>query len=188
MAVRDTSFALPAHKLAGAGLAPPHVAAYPTGGQGLRLDETGQIPSGLVTVGPLDYSEFTGTVTVATTNTEAAPKTVVSSTTSLTFDGASYVLVEFFAPTVTIPSGSNFMTLSLRDTTNSIDYGRMSRIGTSGNTSFWYAQRRVILPSGTYTISAVAWSSAATGSGTIVAGAGGAATYCPGFLRVTTDS
>lgn len=128
----------------------------------------------------LAYVEFTSTVS-PTATTEATANSVVSAG-SVTYDGAA-VDVEFFSPQVTNPA-SNTMTIILHDGTNAI--GRLTTLSFSGANQAQAGcvlRRRFTPAAGAKTYSIRAFVTA--GTGIIEGGAGGAATFLPGYVKIT---
>lgn len=128
-----------------------------------------------------DYHSFTGAVSISAT-TEATANTVVAAS-AVTFDGATTVMIEFFAPYAQTLTNGDQLIVDLYDGAASIGF-----MGTyQDNANLPKAQRMAIrlTPSAaahTYSIRAhrVGTSNISVGAGT-----GGAAAYPPGFIRIT---
>jgi hypothetical protein len=154
------------------------VAAAPAGGQGLALDDRGMIPSALrSTLAGYEYgiTEFTANVAITAT-TEGAADTIVTAP-AITFDGGTAVWVEFWA--VAAAKGTTSLSLGLFDGSTGIG-GIVAGFATAG---YGLSVRRKVTPTaGVHTFSARGWVDA--GSGSVVAGSGGAATNLPGYIRI----
>lgn len=127
-----------------------------------------------------DYAEFTSDKT--TTATTAAGAATVIAGGAVTYDGATAVWVEFFAPYGINISGQ-LLNIELYDGASAV--GTICSLGAAGVTDGPLVGRRRLTPSAashTYTIKA--WNSGA-GTGTVKAGAGGAGVLYPGYIRIT---
>jgi hypothetical protein len=134
----------------------------------------------------ISYNEFQGEVSVTATS-EATATQIVAMPSAYTFDGATPVWIEFFAPGFdTIPIADNDFTIWLYDGTSIGRLGFSNIHATSGTPHFGHPiyVKRKITPSAaahTYSIRGSTfgqpWS--------IHAGGGGAGTYMPGFIRVS---
>jgi hypothetical protein len=132
----------------------------------------------------LAYVEFTSSLSVTAT-VEASAQSVVSAG-AVSFDGSTRVKIEFYSPDVLAGSAAGSYTiLNLWD--GSTDLGR---IGAVGHSLLVFAAEvaikaeRFLTPSNaSHTYSVRAWRVAS--DGTVGAGAGGAATLMPGFIRIT---
>lgn len=159
----------------------------PTDGQALVWDAGSSewVPTSLSLsyTGELFYDEFTSDVAVSTSITD------VVSSGAQTYDG-SEVMIEFFAVEYVGPANSaGELILHLYD--NTTDLGIIGRTGFtswgSGNITPAFGPivaKRKLTPtaaSHTYKVRAVTGSS----NGTIKAGAGGASTNMPGYIRIT---
>jgi len=128
----------------------------------------------------LGYAEFTGTVS-STTATEAAPLDVVAAP-SITFDGSTPVLVEFFCPTM-VTGGTASCGISLWE--DSTDKGRLyDDSGQSITAGYARFTRRYTPSAGAHVLKVRLWTTASNNL-QLQAGAGGVATRLPGFIRVT---
>lgn len=141
--------------------------------------------SGSTAVGAeLDYVEITANAT--TNQTVEASATTLITGSAVTYDGATTVLIEFFTqrgdPSALAAGGQ--LVLNLYE--DGTDIGRIAQVGTNGagmGNAIRCARRRT--PSaGSHTYSIRGWVSAA-GTAAVQAGAGGAATTMPAFIRVT---
>lgn len=127
----------------------------------------------------LAYVEFTSSVSVTTASTEGSPLDVVSSGT-LTYV-ATPIVIEFFAPGLSVNTASSGgLGLNLWD--GSTDLGRLINTNTQSNNSVTL-QRRLTPTAASHTYKIRA--SAAVNTQQVIAGAGGVATFMPGFIRVT---
>lgn len=125
----------------------------------------------------LDYVEFTADKTGAVDIVTGA---------GFTGDGTTAVIVEFFAPSYIGPaSAAGTAVVSLKE--GATDLGIVWQAGfaawgTGNITSQWgvYGKRKFVPSAAPHT-----YKLSLSGSGTIKAGAGGAATLMPGFIRVT---
>lgn len=123
------------------------------------------------------YDQITGTVTVAST-TEGTPTTIITCAAH-TFDGGA-VLVTFFAGRVSGP-GSGQDVILLLETGTSL--GRLGWYPASVNQGVTF-QFRFTPTAGSHSY-VVAGFGTATNNGSIIAGAGGATTEVPCFVRFT---
>src|SRR5688500_13091450 len=130
----------------------------------------------------LAHAEITADVTISAA-TEATAQTVVSAG-AVTFDGTSKVRLEFYTPSVSIPTVTALF-LILHDGTNSLGWlcGVSNAAGTNENV-VCHAVRVFTPAAGTRTYSIRGYRTASNVS--IKAGAGGVGVYLPGFLRLTT--
>lgn len=134
----------------------------------------------------LDYVAFTSGVSVTGT-TEAGATTIVTGT-SITYDGNTAVIIEFFAPSVATPTAaaSNYVQVWLYDGSSSI--GSIGVVVTTAaaaeNVSLRVARR--LTPSNAAHAYGIRCSVPNTTGGPIVnAGAGGTGVYVPGYIRIT---
>jgi hypothetical protein len=132
----------------------------------------------------LAYTEFTAPVSVAVTT--AATATTVVTASAVTFDGATEVEVEFFAPRADTPNVLSCAHIfELYD--GATDLGSLGSVLTPAAVPTGVPVRvsRVLTPSAAaHTYSVRAWINAA-GTGTVQAGVGGIGTLVPGFIRIT---
>jgi hypothetical protein len=138
-------------------------------------------PAGTV----LAYNEFTVPVT-CTATTEATSNTIVTAS-AVTFDGATAILVEFFAPAVKAASSA----LTAADFTLWDGTTDLGLIGSWGNDAASNNQveplslaRRFTPASGSRVYSVRGRSNIAAGT-LVNAGTWGPGTYCPGYICVT---
>lgn len=129
----------------------------------------------------LDYVQFTSNVTMTPALTEGASSQIVVTSSSITFDGAA-VLMEFWCHQAI--AGSGGMTTILYDNTAAASLGWLSNQGANNTTHALYLSRRFTPAAGARTYSIRSFF-ASGGAGTYVAGAGGAGTVLPGFMRFT---
>lgn len=130
-----------------------------------------------------DYAEITSPASPNATS-EATATTIITGA-SVTYDGSTVVLVEFSAPYITPPSGAlHNLVIVLYDGSSSIGQLGIVTANPTNASRFPVRMARRMTPSGaahTYSIRAYVDS----GTGTIHAGAGGAAAYFPAFMRIT---
>lgn len=135
------------------------------------------------------YVEFTGSVS-ATSNAEASAVTVVSAG-AIAFDGATKIRVEFFTPQYWTGDSGNSMRLTLFDGTTATIVGMLANpTGQFGATSAMpplTAVREFTPAAGTHTyfVGITDGGGVASTHPKVVAGAGGALTLLPGFIRIT---
>ena len=172
------------------GLLTPQVGVLPvapqaTGGQGLALDPTGQLPSAVrqVTRGyELSYTEFTGNVSITAT-TEATANTIVTAP-ALIFDGQTPIIIKFSAFEAVTAAAGTQLNFWLYDGANSIG-GLAALFASAGTVAAQVEREREFTPTvGPHTYSIRASNSAA-GTATVFSGAGGVGNNLPGFLRIT---
>jgi hypothetical protein len=133
------------------------------------------------------YAEITSTASITGTVT---PDVVITAG-AVVLDGSTTILVEFFSPDVVTPGGG-----TNRDTStflyDAVDGGAAASIGKMSQTFIassdaiqapLYASRRLTPAAGSHVFSFRA--SVAAGTGSIIAGAGGAGNFMPAFIRVT---
>jgi hypothetical protein len=122
-------------------------------------------------------------VTVAST-TEATPTNVVSAA-AVVFDGNTRVCVELYSNELAGTVDGNILVMNLWD--GSTDLGRIGHATVDRGTDWRvpFMARRYLTPSaGSHTFHWKAWKS---GAGTVAvdAGAAGAGTRMPGYIRIT---
>lgn len=131
----------------------------------------------------LSYVEFSTSVT-ANTVAEASAVTVVSAT-GIAFDGTTTVKVQFWCPGLAF--GSATTTAGLNLWMDGADQGRLydtaSAAPASGTYPVGVMEREMTPSAATHTFSVRIWSVAAINF-IAIAGAGGAGTRLPGFIRV----
>jgi hypothetical protein len=130
----------------------------------------------------LGYGERTTSLPIGV-GTDAS-SLVVASTPAITLDGGP-ILLEFFAPQVTLPAGvgSVFSVWFFEDNVSlGLASATMSVVAGQGTVPV-NAQRRLPVAAGSHSYAARAACNA--GSAVVVAGTGGAGTTMPAFIRVT---
>jgi hypothetical protein len=154
--------------------------------------DASDLGAGLAVSSELDYVQITSGVNILST-TEATPTTIITGT-DLTVDGSTVVMVEFFSRSVLAPLvAGGFVIVNLHGSTNSgssySDLGRIAALqvpsATAAGASALGGQVRQTPAAGTVKYRIVAWASSTTGTPSVAAGAGGAGTGVPAFLRVT---
>jgi hypothetical protein len=131
----------------------------------------------------VSYTEFTANVAI-TANSAATAQAVVTAP-SITFDGVTSVVIEFFANTAGTPvTAGNYMLADLWD--GSTDLGVIVQLVTPAALSMQgpvLVRRKITPAAGAHTFSIKGWVSAPTG--TFYAGTGGPGAYLPGYIRIT---
>ncbi|HKY67413.1 MAG TPA: hypothetical protein VJM49_13620 [Acidimicrobiales bacterium] len=134
----------------------------------------------------LAYAQVTASKTV-TAGAEVSADPVVLAP-SVTFDGSTVVLIEFFTPAVApaIAANANVMLFLYQD---GASIGRMAAVVNPAAANMYapvYAVRRMTPTAGAhqYTFAAIV----AGGNGTVVAGPGGVGQYMPAFIRISKAS
>lgn len=136
----------------------------------------------------LDYAQITANATFTATSDATADAIVTGS--AVTYDGATAVVVEFYCQRVDLNSIASGAQCVINLYQDGSDIGRLAQFGpgmggTSAGAGMAMSGRRRLTPSaGSHTYSIRAWATAAS-TGTLQAGAGGAATSVPAFLRIT---
>lgn len=127
----------------------------------------------------LDYAELTSNKTITAT-TEAGANTVLAGA-SVTYDGSTPVIVEFYSELVRGDTSGTVLYIYLYEDSASI--GRLAYIDAAAGRIPVHVARRLTPSSGahTYTVKAAV----ASGSGVVSGGAGGSGNSMPGFLRIT---
>lgn len=129
----------------------------------------------------LSYVEFTSPVTITSTNS-AAPNNIVSSA-AVTVDGSTLICVEFWCPGSYLRSGGANPTLSLWDGSTELGTAELYLPNTAGE--FPCSLKRYLTPSsGSHTYHIKAWDSVGSPGPIFQVGAGGVATYLPGYVLV----
>lgn len=130
------------------------------------------------------YVEFTGNVSITNT-TESTSNTVVTST-SVAFDGATTVFIEFFSPLVEVSGTDIGSKPVLFDGSSSIGWLAQQKgaDASGGGETAMLVKRRVTPSNASHTYSVRSY---LTGSGTVTyfGGAGGAGAFVPGYIRIT---
>jgi hypothetical protein len=128
------------------------------------------------------YNELTAPVSITAT-TEGTANTVVTAS-SVTFDGSTPVIVEFYSPEVLPVSGST-LSIILRDDTAGASLGRIAAVlPPAASTATPVFLRRKLTPAaGARVYSIRAYTNSGTAS--VNAGAGGAGADMPAFIRIT---
>jgi hypothetical protein len=132
----------------------------------------------------LSYVEFTGTV-VANTVVETSAVQVVSAG-AFTFDGVTAVEIEFGCPGLVPGGAASAGGVNLWDSTGP-DLGRLwdGTVVTQPVGDFpFYVKRRLTPSAGSHTYNIRLWNTAAVNLN-LVAGAGGAGTKMPGYIKIT---
>lgn len=133
----------------------------------------------------LEYQEFTADVAIVSTN-EAAPTTIVTAD-AITVDGSTVILVEFYAQAGGVDAAASDQ-LVVNLWLDGAQFGRICGVGNPSATGTGkaplYGAVRTTPAAGSRTYSVRGWGTAA-GTYTVQAGAGGAATTVPGFIRIT---
>lgn len=141
----------------------------------LDMQELGEDIEAKVPGRPLAHTEFTSIITVTATTSGTA--TTIVTAPSLTFDGATPILIEFGACSAN-PSTGN-LSIGLFD--GSTEIGTFLYF--TGN-FFWPARatRRLTPSAAAHVYSIRAWGSVS--GGTVYGGAGGGGAFMPGFIRI----
>ncbi len=130
----------------------------------------------------LDYVQITSAATI--TNTTEATADIVITSSATVFDGTA-CWFEFYSPQLICPTNVFLLVLLFDNTAStSASIGRFVNVTNGGSISEGGTFRRKITPSAgtrTYSVRAIV----ASGSGTVGAGAGGAAAYMPAYLAIT---
>lgn len=125
-----------------------------------------------------DYVQITSNATSTATTDATATATITGS--SVTYDGSTTIMIEGIAPAWYLSAGGS-PTMNLYD--GSTDLGRIAYMTSfgAGYGSVFIARRKITPSAGAHVYSLRLW--VPSGTGTLVAGAGGTATYLPAFLR-----
>ena len=132
-----------------------------------------------------DYAEFTAAVTI-TASTEGTAQTIVAGN-SVTYDGATAVLIEFFAPTIQANT-AGIVRVILLDGATSLGWLTNDNRGAIAQNNNYFGPRlaRRLTPTAaahTYTIAA--FNNAGAETTIFGAGVGGSGNIVPGFIRIT---
>lgn len=133
----------------------------------------------------LDYVQFTSDA-VCSATTEAGATTIVTAN-AITFDGATAVLIEFFAVTHTISAASLNAFMVLYDGAASIGQMWQGKEATAQAAGSVYGAHRFTPSAASHTYSIRGYVSAA-GDITVYAGAGGLGVRMPGYIRISRVS
>ena len=147
--------------------------------------ETTQATGGAVTGTPHeeDYVEFTSTVAVTAT-VEGSANTVVTAG-AVAFDGSTVGIIEFFASRVT-PETTAGVPLKIIATDGGTVLGIIANIvspAAAGQNIPIHVLRRLTPSNASHTFDIRAYTG--SGQGDVYAGAGGATTLVPGFIRIS---
>jgi hypothetical protein len=157
-----------------------------TGGEWVAAAPTGGGGGGTGVAAEYDYAQITSPAS-PTATTEATANTVITGA-AVTYDGATPVLVEFFSPFITPPSGAlHNVTIVLYDGSSSV--GQMGIVTANPTNASRFPTKLAyrLTPSAashTYSIRAYVDS----GTGTIHAGTAGSGNYVPAYMRITSAS
>jgi len=133
-----------------------------------------------------DHTIFTADVPFTAT-TEATAVNVITGG-SLTYDGNTSVLVEFFTPRLesAATSGQSYILVLVRDTTVVVGKWASILMTNAITVEVHLSYRDVLVPAGAHTYSVKVYSGSANG-GSVRAGGGGSNVLSPGFIRVKSD-
>lgn len=133
--------------------------------------------------GEMAYVEFTSPVTISAT-TEATADQIVSAG-SVSFDGSTAVIIEFFTPECVNPNATDNARFAVYDGSSSL--GELARTLTaavgSGLGFPVYLRYRLTPSNASHTYSIRGWKG--TNNWSAQAGAGGAGAFMPGFIRIS---
>jgi hypothetical protein len=178
------TFARPSLELPQALLGGIGVAAAPSQGQGLALDDKGQIPEAVRKLLPgYELAHVTFSASVTANNVAEASATEIVSAGALEFDGFTAVLLQFYCPALAL-GGALTGGINLWD--GSTDLGRMfdGTVVSTTATNYPVSLTRRLTPSaGSHTFSARIWTTTASNF-VAVAGTGGAGAALPGHIRI----
>ena len=130
----------------------------------------------------LYYGQITSNVSVTAT-TEATANSVIAAS-AITFDGATPILMEFFAPYAT-PGGAASLYSIWLDGATSLGYAAANISGSTAYMPGWNARKRFTPTNAAHTYSVAAF--VGSGTGTISAGAGGTGAANPAWIKITRD-
>lgn len=133
-----------------------------------------------------DYTQITSSVNVTST-TAASPDNIVTSG-SVTYDGSTVVIIEFYASNIYCGIGGNNMFIDLWE--DSTRLGQIAHIREDGTTGLGarpiYVRRRLTPSNASHTYSIKAWFDFAnTSTRQVVAGAGSGPAAMPAYIRVS---
>ena len=183
-AVLDTIFDAKGDLLGATAADTPARVAVGTNGRPLTADSAAA--SGL-SYKPIemDYAQITANANITAT-VQGSANTLITGN-SVAYDGSTVVLVEFFTQGIRTPSPSGgFAIINLWE--DGADIGQMVVAQTPAAVQMIvpaYAARRITPSNASHTYSIRGWCSATTGTPRIDAGAGGAGTASPAFLRIS---
>lgn len=134
--------------------------------------------------GEKDYVEKTSNTSITAT-TEGTANTIVTGA-SVSYDGSTAVMIEFFAPAINSAGGSgNSIVICLYEDGSSV--GQLGTVFNNGATALQvpvFTARRRTPSNGSHTYSIRAFVN--TGTGTVSAGAGGSGASFPCYMRIKT--
>jgi hypothetical protein len=147
-------------------------------------DVPGDLSKLALALDEIAYTEFTANVSVTAT-TEATANTVVAAS-AVTFDGATAVLIEFFAaamqPDINL-AGRALLVWLYQDGTSIGEIAQVTAPTANQLQGPMSVKRRITPSAGSHTYSIR--SSVNAGTGSFSAGAGGLSAVMPGFIRIT---
>lgn len=136
-----------------------------------------------------DYVEITANVTVTATADGNGGGTAVIDGNAVSYDGLTRISVVFYAPRITMnpATAAHSVYANLYDGTT--DLGRLCRVqgdvvGVVEGVSV-YGERFLTPAAGSHTYHIRTWKDAAGDTAAIEAGAGGASTPMPAYMRIT---
>lgn len=128
-----------------------------------------------------DYHEFTSPTTISSTTEAGAFQ--IRDAAAITFDGATAVMIEFYAPYFTTATSGDQLVLCLYDGSSSIGLIGSGQ-ATTGYSNEIYVRRRITPSAATHTYSIRGYR-VGTSNITVGAGLGGVGAYEPGFIKIT---
>lgn len=135
----------------------------------------------------LNYTAITSDVTI-TGATEAGATTIITSG-SVTFDGATVAVIEFYASNIQVIAGTiaDGVTIDLYEDASIL--GRISKITPPAITNTMGVSVTGLLRrtpgSGAHTYTVKGWKTSAGDTGIVKAGSGGTGAFVPAFIRIT---
>jgi hypothetical protein len=133
----------------------------------------------------LDYAEFTAPVSITGTNVAGAQTIVTGNSVAYSGD----ILIEFYAPSAEVGQSVGAQIIFfLTDGGTDIGIIAQHRTGSTGSSFIneVHGRRKITGLAATKTYGVKAYR--VTANGTVTAGAGGAAAYMPGYIRITDAS
>src|SRR5215469_4961167 len=131
------------------------------------------------------YAEIgTGAISVTTTS-EASPTDIITAP-AIILDGATRIVVEFYAPYVGPPGTAN-VSINVSLWMDGVNQGRMAITSTpAAATLYWpmYVQREITPAAGSHTFVIRAWINTGSVAGYVGNGPGGAGNHLPMFIRI----